>query len=490
MIPFRTFSCAVLLAGAGSCLPAHAQQDDLRRVLEQGAEQRHQQQDQQRLQQADGERPTLTIDGQAYRVERTVDDLGQALYLSLQHQQWQAAQRFLDEYVQLDGHDPLLRHYAQGALARVAGHHHQAAQEFETVLAAQPGFLPARLELARVLAEDQRDREAIALFTAIAADIASGDATTEGVRARVQGYLQALQARQRWKGAIAAGPAWSNNINRSSASRTCLLGDGAGSCLIERRLPDAQAAAGLDYDANIERRLPLSGHHGLYVRGLAYGQAWRGHSSYNESNASVQAGYSWRSARQTLQLAPSFDYQGWGNHALYGAAGLHGEWSYALDASTMLKLEADWKRQRYRQRALADNYDGDLRAVYATWFRAVNPRWTVFAGLDLADSGAALESNGYLQRGLRLGTARQWPGTTATVFVSLRERRHDAWAPLLEARRHDNEQNLIAIVRSERLAVAGLVPSLSLRYTRVGSNVDWLYAYDRSLVSLKWERPF
>ncbi|KAF1016926.1 MAG: TPR repeat-containing protein [Stenotrophomonas maltophilia] len=489
MNPIRLIPYCLLLAGSLPAL-AHAQQDDLRRVLEQGAEQRHQQQDQQRLQQADGARPVLTIDGQPYRVERTVDDLGQAVYLSLQHQQWNAAAQFLAEYVQLDGHDPLLRHYAQGALARVQGQHARAAREFETVLAAQPAFLPARLELARVLAEDLRDREAIALFTAIASSIDDPDPATAGVRSSVQAYLQALQARRQWKGAVAAGPAWSDNINRSSASRTCLLDDGAGSCLIERRLPDAQAAGGLDYDANIERRLPLAGHHGLYVRGLAYGQAWRGHSAYNELNASVQAGYSWRSARQTLQLAPSFDYQAWGNRALTGAAGVHGEWSRSLDARTLVKVEADWKRMRYRQRALASNYDGDLRAVYATWFRALNPRWTLFAGVDLSDSGAAQDSNGYLQRGLRLGVARQWSGTTATVFDSLRQRRYGTWSPLLEERRRDDEQNLIAIVRSERLAVAGLVPSLSLRYTRVASNVDWLYAYDRSLVSLKWERPF
>jgi hypothetical protein len=104
------FLVILLLAAAD----VRAQQDDLRRVLEQGSELRHQQQDQQRLQQAESERPTITIDGQTLRVERTVDDLGQALYLSLQHQQWGAA-AFLDEYIELPGHDPLLRHYAQGA---------------------------------------------------------------------------------------------------------------------------------------------------------------------------------------------------------------------------------------------------------------------------------------------------------------------------------------------------------------------------------------
>ncbi|HDS1101748.1 MULTISPECIES: surface lipoprotein assembly modifier [Stenotrophomonas] len=466
-----------------------AQQDDLRRVLEQGSELRHQQQDQQRLQQAESQRPTITVDGQTVRVERTIDDLGQALYLSLQHQQWQAAAAFLSEYIELPGHDPLLRHYAQGALARVAGDHRGAAREYEALLEAQPDFLPARLELARVYAEDQRDREAAALFAAIAAGIDSDDPATAGVRARVDGYLAALQARQRWKGAVAAGPAWSDNINRSSASRTCLFGVGD-NCIIERTLPKAQHAVGLDYDASLERRWALAGHHGLYVRGLAFGQAWRGHSAYNELNTSVQAGYSWRSARHTVLLAPSYDYQALGNHALQGGSGMHGEWQYALDARSLLKLEADWKRQRYRQPGLADNYDGELAALYATWFRALNPRWTVFAGVDLTDSHAADDANGYRQRGVRLGAARQWSGTTATVFVSLRQRDYDAWSSLLEARRQDDEQNLIAIVRSERLGVAGLVPSLSLRYARIDSNVGWLYSHDRSLFSLKWERAF
>lgn len=350
-------------------------------------------------------------------------------------------------------------------------------------------ILPARLELARVYAEDQRDRDAVALFTAIAAGINADDPATAGVRARVDGYLGALHARQRWKGALSAGPAWSDNINRSSASRTCLFGVGD-ACIIERKLPDAQRAPGLDYDASLERRWVLSGHHGLYVRGLAFGQTWRGHSAYNELNANVQAGYSWRSARQTVLLAPSHDYQGLGNQALQGGSGVHAEWQYALDARSLLKLEADWKRQRYRQQGLASNYDGELASAYATWFRALNPRWTVFAGLDVTGSSAADPANGYRQHGLRLGAARQWTGTTATVFVSLRHRDYDAWSPLLEARRQDDEQNLIAIVRSERLAVAGLVPSLSLRHARIDSNVGWLYSHDRSLLSLKWERAF
>ncbi|PSD25449.1 hypothetical protein C7E12_20760, partial [Stenotrophomonas maltophilia] len=32
----------------------------------------------------------------------------------------------------------------------------------------------------------------------------------------------------------------------------------------------------------------------------------------------------------TLQLAPSYDFQALGNHALQGGSGVHGEWQYAL----------------------------------------------------------------------------------------------------------------------------------------------------------------
>jgi hypothetical protein len=477
------FLVVLLLAAAD----VRAQQDDLRRVLEQGSELRHQQQDQQRLQQAESERPTITIDGRpcAWSAPSTIWARRCTCRCSISNG---GAAAFLDEYIELPGHDPLLRHYAQGAW-RGGRRSRRAAKEYEALLAAQPDFLPARLELARVYAEDQRDRDAVALFTAIAGGINADDPATAGVRARVDGYLAALQARSAGK---ARWPPARHGVTTSTAARPAAPACSAWATRLHHRTQTARRPArrGLDYDASLERRWALAGHHGLYVRGLAFGQAWRGHSAYNELNASVQAGYSWRSARQTLQLAPSYDYQGLGNHALQGGSGVHGEWQYALDARSLLKLEADWKRQRYRQQGLASNYDGELAAVYATWFRALNPRWTVFAGLDVTDSSAADPANGYRQRGLRLGAARQWSGTTATVFVSLRRRDYDAWSPLLEARRQDDEQNLIAIVRSERLAVAGLVPSLSLRYARIDSNVGWLYSHDRSLLSLKWERAF
>ncbi len=341
-------------------------------------------------QQAESERPTITIDGQTLRVERTVDDLGQALYLSLQHQ-WQRRCVSTSTSNCL-GMIPCCA-TMRGSAARVAGNHRRAAKEYEALLAAQPDFLPARLELARVYAEDQRDRDAVALFTAIAAGINADDPATAGVRARgrLPGALHASAGKARC-------PPARHGVTTSTAARPAAPACSAWATPASSNAARRPARARSDYDASLERRWVLSGHHGLYVRGLAFGQTWRGHSAYNELNANVQVGYSWRSARQTVLLAPAMTTRAWVTRRCRAAVACTRN-----GARSLLKLEADWKRQRYRQQGLASNYDGELASAYATWFRALNPRWTVFAGLDVTGSSAADPANGYRQHGLRLG---------------------------------------------------------------------------------------
>lgn len=90
------------------------------------------------------QRPTLIINGQSYKVERTASALGQALYLSLQYRQWSALDQFLEEYLTL----PDLVHYASGILARVHGRLVAAAAEFRFCWNKKPDSCTVRLELA------------------------------------------------------------------------------------------------------------------------------------------------------------------------------------------------------------------------------------------------------------------------------------------------------------------------------------------------------
>jgi len=205
---------------------AHAQErEDTRRMLEMNVQ--RQAADRERdLLQSETTAPagsTITIDGQTWQVEHSSPAVGQALYLSLQSQQWPEAQRFLNDYLTFADRDPLLVHYAQGLLARKRGDFSQSVAEFTALLNRQPGFLPARLELARTLFEDGQEREAENTFTETLESIDASDPKTAGVRKSIGLFRDALEQRQAWTGAFAFGPEWTDNVNRTSASQTCLM---------------------------------------------------------------------------------------------------------------------------------------------------------------------------------------------------------------------------------------------------------------------------
>ena len=68
--------------------------------------------------------------------------------------------------------------------------------------------------------------------------------------------------------ALALGPGYNNNLNQSSASRTCLLAAPNGVCLLERTMPAPIAALGLNFEGRAGLRRPLGGHHGLSLRAM------------------------------------------------------------------------------------------------------------------------------------------------------------------------------------------------------------------------------
>lgn len=432
---------------------------------------------------------TLTVDGRDYSVAHTVSEIGQAIYIALGRQQWPDVQRFLRRYASMPGADPMLLHYARGGLARHKGHLRQAEREYRALLALQPDFLPGQLELARVLFENQRDQAAATQFRQIAAALPS-TAKADGIRHTVQLFLQALRRRHSWQGSFALGPGYNDNINQAQASQTCLWIDGAGNCIIHRRMPAAIAATGLDIEASLFRQQPLSGPHNIYLRSLLMGSLYPGHTRYHQLNSLNQIGYQYRSGHDTWMLAPSFDTGSYGSGLLYRAWGLHGEWSHGFASSWLLKLEADHKRFRYPMFGYRD-FDGHLEDGFVTVSRAVGQHWLLLGGLDLVDKQARDPAQGFMQRGARLGAVYSLENQFSLyLMASVRERDYAAFNPMLAQRRHDLERNLILIASLPRWSLFGIYPSLVAQISEIRSNVDWLYSYQRRQISLRLQRPF
>lgn len=434
---------------------------------------------------------TIEIDGRTYAVANTLNEVGEALYIALSRRQWFDVRRFLKAYLAFEKRDPMLVAYAQGALARIAGKLDEAERQYRTLIGLQPDFVPGQLELARVLFEDRKDREARRLFEAARSTLADDGGKAAGVLRTIDSLLEALRKRRGWQGSVAIGPGYSSNLNQSSANYTCLLAAEDGTCLIDRKVPDPIKAAGINFESSVSRRIPLGGHGGIMGRTLFYGDIYPGENSrYGQTTLSTQWGYDRRTARTSITLSPSFDLGTLGSRILYDAVGIRAEAMVNPSASTAIRIEVSRRWFDYRQAAY-DDHDGALTEALLTGWKVLPHGWTLFGGPDFAAKDADSPVNAYRQFGLRLGLNKQFgEAVSLLAFASLRQRDYRAYSELLEAKRRDREQNYVANLRFPALRLAGLTPSLLVQHSRVSSNVDWLYSYRKTSLAVRMDYAF
>ena len=438
----------------------------------------------------DGDTSSLTIDGRTYAVGNTVDEIGRALYLSVARKQWRDVRRFLTAYQRLDGHDRMLVEYALGALARERGDLAAAERHYRALLAIEADFVPGRLELARVLFDNHKGREAARAFRAARDLLARDGPQAQGVIGTVDAYLGALRRRRSWQGSVAIGPGYSSNLNQSSASYTCLLARDDGTCLIDRQVPDAIAAMGVNFEATLARDVPLGGHSGLRARAVLFGDIYPGHHDYFQATGIMRLGYQYQTARNAISLSPSFEIGSLGSSELYRAPGFNAEWTHTLSPRALFRLEGNYRDLRYRDAAFAPQ-NGPLTDVALTGWRSLTPTVTVFGGPDLIAKDAASLVEAYRQWGGRLGASKAF-GNAASLFLmgSYRHRRHRAYSALFEARRKDRQFNIVGIARFPGLKLGPLIPEIVVQHNRVESNIDWLYSYKRTTASVRLSHAF
>lgn len=484
-----------LFGSVGVATPIYAQIDngqDTRLRLDQQLDRQRARQEEKGLEEADGPivPDSLVIDGRTYSVGNNVNEMGKALYIAVGRRQWADARRFLRTYEELPDHDPMLVLYAKGGLARARGDLAEAEGQYRALLKFNPTFLPGQLELARVLFETRKDREAKQAFQTIRAQLVDSGQNAQGVLRTVIAFLGALKKRQAWQGSLSLGPIYSDNVNQSSASYTCLLANNDGACLVERKVPDAIKATGISFEGGINRRIAIGGHSGVRGRAIFFGEVYPNHNDFSQATIITRLGYDYQTARDGVAISPSFDLGTLGSSVLYRAWGINAEWTHIFSTKVIARLEANHRDFDY----LLPGYqsqDGPLTDVSLTTWYVPSRNWTIFAGLDFATKDTPLAIDAYNQWGGRLGVHKAF-GQSASLLVigSYRRREFRAYSELFEAQRGDDQFNATAIARFPALKFLGLIPEAVVQHTRVESNIDWLYSYKRTTASLRLSYAF
>lgn len=489
---------ALILCVGAACLSSpvlaqNAGEQDTRLRLDQEIQRQQRKAESQILKDADaldGPPTSLEINGKSYSVGDNVNDMGEALFISVRRQQWADVRRFLAAYERYPDRDPKLVLFARGALARQAGKLGEAERHYRELVSLNPELLSGQLELARVLFENRKDREARGAFEQVRDQLVAEGQKSAGVVRTVDAFLTALKRRRGWQGTIAIGPGYSTNLNQSSASYTCLLSTDDGTCVIDRKVPDPIKATGINFEGTLGRSIPISGHHGVRASALVFGDIYPSEHDYSQATLITRIGYQYQSARNTLSLSPSFDIGSFGSSVLYNAWGANLDWTHTASRSILLRAEANFRDYRYRQRAFTSQ-DGPQTDVSLTAFYLASPSWTLFGGPDFVAKDTPADVDAYRQWGGRLGVSKSF-GKSASLLVigSYRHRDNRAYSEVFAAKRSDDQYNATAIARFPVLTFAGLTPEVVVQHSRVESNIDWLYSYRRTTASVRLSYAF
>jgi len=182
-----------------------------------------------------------------------------------------------------------------------------------------------------------KNTDALILFEHIAEQLPNDNPKVDGVRHTVNSFIDALNYRQAWRGSFSLGPSFSDNLNQSSQSYTCLLWLPTEECLIERKTPPEISGEGVDFDANISKRFTFS---------------------------------------------------------LYSAAGIKLDWLKNLSKKLNIKLELEIEQQSYQPQHYSYQ-SGTQLANYNTLWYQLNEQWLLFGGLDYSKKNNSEQVHAY-----------------------------------------------------------------------------------------------
>lgn len=366
-------------------------------------------------------------------------------------------------------HDPEVRaeaRFRKGVMLADAGRLTEAALAFRALLDEKPSAVPARLELARVLAllgnESAARRE---LHQARAAGLPAD------VVATVDQFAQALRSARRLGGSVELSLLPDSNINRATSARTL------DTVIAPLTLDDdarARSGLGLKLGGQGFVRLPLRSDLALLPR-LAGTADLYGGDGFDDISGSALIGLEWRRARSRWSPSVGQTLRWYGGKPYARTLTASIDWLRSLSPRAQLVVSASAGRANYLRNELQDGHIFDLNLSVE---RATDAR----GGIALTASGnrQTARDPGYATAsgGVSALAWREAAGSTLFASVGARRTEGDARLFLFPDRRREwlVTARLGATLRP--LAVAGFAPVVRATFEKNSSTIG-IYDYRR-----------
>jgi len=382
--------------------------------------------------------------------------------------------------------------FLKGYVAVETGDLATGARQFRAVLADHPNMTRARLELARVLLMQGKDKAADHHFRLAAQD---NDLPPEIART-IYAARSLIRERRVWSFSLDLGLAPDSNINNATGDKTVDLI--FGNTTLPAKLNDeARRKSGIGQTATITAGVRLRLSDGLAVTVDANGQVlnYKGKAA-DDISTLLAAG-----PELTLKDGARIGVAAVGARRWYGGRmvteGLGGRVSYQKDLGSSARLGLQLE-VRDQNSGFSPAFDGTLTSAFASYERIINRAMVGSATLFVRRENLRSDAYSSTEIGVNLGIGGELPhGINAGISGGVSRALFDE--PLagisidptrpVTARREDWRLNGRIFLGTRSLSVAGFSPSLTYTFSRAFSNIG-LYDTNRHRIQFGAARFF
>lgn len=412
--------------------------------------------------------------------EQVTESVEQQINQAILTQNWEKLEILLTAYSMQQQADPLLLDYASAALAYAKKDHRSAIFYYQQLLKKQPSFIYPRFDLALILKEDFRYREAQKEFEQLKTT------APHNLHETINNALEQMAEDEQWKPDFYLQYTQTNNVNNAASSPIVNI-NGRIFHKTEESLP--QSAKGFRYGVRLSKMQNVSGNHfigaDLAYNGVYY---WNNHD-YSEQVLSITPSYSYRKATYRIGLSP-FIEQNWlgssrDNYQFGGRVNVMKLFERGIVSGSFSHTQ-----KRYFDTATAEYYNSYRNQVtVGTQWQAVK-NWRFFANV-MANREIAREkaqsSNKWLAT---IGVIHQTQRWSSSASVGYGKRYFADKHYLFDYKRQDKEYQANVAVWNQNWHWNGIVPKLNFRYQKIDSNIADFYSRSNKEVFLTVEKLF
>jgi tetratricopeptide (TPR) repeat protein len=370
------------------------------------------------------------------------------------------------------------RTFLKGLIAMARKDYMSAEAAFRAMLAADPGLLRVRLELARTLFLALRDEQADYQFR-----LAMAQRPPEAVLRTIAAFRETIRARRSWRLNLEWGIAPDSNINSATDKEQIDL---IGLPFALDRDGRARSGTGLYVATDASVRLLRHRRNPLYL--AAYGRVLRYEDKrFNDVYAGGEAGPEFRLSGGRLRTGAVGFIRGYGGRRLVTSIGGRLHFEKVIAALTTIETTLSVRHNAYARREDVDGWD--IEAGLAV-NRAVSPSaigfvWTSAQRSIARDPG---QSSWQGRVGLGLLKEMRW-GLRPRASIEVGWQANDAPLALFGKVRRDWRLHATASIYKRDWNVMGFAPSVRLGWTRNWSTIP-LYDQKRVRAEFAMERAF